>query len=143
MNKLYGALMQDATITSDYSWYEKHWDGYLSTERIRAIRDIIVQDAGDKLPLLASVICNMVLYTQFGRQIKELDSNNTYSDVTRPKDSDNNDSKYCIWDVIKPVAAYQQIRMYLEDDIASTVDTASWLDLIAAGCLQILREAVI
>jgi hypothetical protein len=143
MNKLYAILMAGASATGDYAWYAKHHDDYILTERMQQIRDLIVQGADEKLPLLVSQICAMILYTQFGQRIKELDSNNTYVDVTRPATADNNDSKYCLYDVIKPVNAYQKIRLYLNDDIASVVDNESWLDLIAAGCLQLLREVVV
>lgn len=151
MNILYALLMAGETPTSDYAWYDKHHGTYIITERMQEIRDLIVQDSGDKLPLLVCQICAMVLYTQFGQQIKELDSNNTYQDVTRPVDAAHNDDKYCLYTVtgstttpviplIKPAAAYQKLRNYLEDDIAAVVDTSSWLDLIAAACLQLLRE---
>ena len=151
MNILYALLMAGETPTSDYTWYDKHHDNYLLTARMREIRDLIVQDAGDKLPMLVCQICAMVLYTQFGQQIKELDSNNTYQDVTRPPQSDHNDDRYCFFTVIenkaipliKPASAYQKLRNYLEDDIASVVDNSSWLDLIAAACLQLLREVAV
>lgn len=143
MNILYAILMNGAHATGNYVWYDKHHNGYIPTARMQAIRDIITQGVDEKLPLLACQICSMVLYTQFGQQIKELDPNNSYVDTTRPVDADHNDSKYCLYDVIKSVSAYQNIRNYLDDDIAAVLDKESWLDIVAAGCLQMLREATL
>lgn len=141
MNLLYAILMAGSQASGDYAWYSKRITGYIPTTRLQDIRDILVQDTGAALPMYVCMVCYMVLYTQFGKEIKELDSNNTYTDITRPADSDHDDEKYCVYKLIKPAESYQQLLHYLDDDISSRLDRSSWLDLMAAGCLQLLREA--
>ena len=141
MNLLYAILMRGTQASGDYVWYHKESIGYIPTERMQAIRDILMQGVGDALPMVACQVCAMVLYTQFGTEIKALDSNNTYTDVTRPPDKTHDDPAYCMYNLIKPADAYKQLRRYLDEDIVSRADLTSWLDIMAAGCLQMLREA--
>ena len=140
MNILYNFLMNGATQDSDYAWYKKESSAVLHTTRSNKIRDILVQGVSKELPMFAAQVCYMVLYTQFGKQIRQLDSNNTYFDSGRPANSDHNDPRYCLYSLIKPANEYRQIRSYLDDDIANETDFSSWLSIMAAGCLQILRE---
>lgn len=141
MNLLYAILMGGSQASGDYTWYHKHTTGYIPTTRMQDIRTILIQGTDVALPMFVCKVCYMVLYTQFGNEIKELDYNNTYTDVARPPDAVHDDMKYCMHQLIRPADAYKQIRRYLDDDIASRVDLSSWLDIMAAGCLQMLREA--
>lgn len=139
MNILYSFLMNGATPDADYVWYTKQTSDVLHTTRSNHIRDIMLQGIAKELPMFASQVCYMVLYTQFSDQIRKLDSNNTYFDPGRPSDKPHNDPKYCMHQLILPAAAYRQIRNYLDDDIADETDFSSWLSIMAAGSLQILR----
>ena len=143
MNILYSFLMNGATPDPDYAWYAKQTDSVLHTTRSNKILEILTQDIAKELPMFAAQVCYMVLYTQFGDQIRKLDSNNTYFDPGRPSDKAHNDTRYCIYRLIKPAEAYRQLRNYLDEDIADETDFSSWLSLMAAGCLQILREVAV
>lgn len=140
MNILYSFLMNGETPDTAYEWYKKANSTVMHTTRSNKIRDILTQGVAKELPMFAAQICYMVLYTQFGEQIKQLDSNNTYFDPGRPAEADHNDTRYCMYKLIKPASEYRQLRNYLDDDIANETDFSSWLSIMAAGCLQILRE---
>ena len=141
MNRLYGLLMQDKSIPESFSWFGKNAETPVSTERCDAlIKSILKGVPDDRRVLYVSALCNLVLNTQYGSEIQKLDPNNTYVRVTRPKDSTHSDPRYCIYDLIRPIQAYQDILLYLQNDIVDRLDTNSWFDMMGAACLQILRE---
>lgn len=140
MNILYSFIMNGTTPDTAYAWYAKQTSTVMHTTRSNKILEIITHGITKELPMFAAQVCYMVLYTQFGEQIKQLDSNNTYFDPGRPSDAAHDDTHYCIYNLIKPANEYRQIRNYLDDDIANETDFSSWLSIMAAGCLQILRE---
>ena len=140
MNKLFSILMQGYAPES-FSWFDKSMSSVTPAERTDALVQIIMKGVPrDRRAMFSSALCNLVLNTQYGAEIKKLDPNNTYVRVTRPKNSEHSDPKYCIHDLIQPVTAYKDIKLYLQDDIASTLNADSWFELMGAACLQLLRE---
>lgn len=141
MNKLYSLLLQDNTVPAEYSWYAKRTEAVDTNERAEQLIAFITQDIPvARLALYASILCNLVLFTQYGAEIKALDPNNTYFSVTRDPDAGHSDTDYGMQDLIKPASAYKGLVQYLEDDISERLDTNSWFDLMGAACLQLLRE---
>ncbi len=138
MNKLYSILIGMTPVSG---WYFKRSSQYMITDRINAIRSILLQDVPeDRLPMFVCTLCDLVRMSTFGNEILELDPNNTYQDITRPIDAEHNDDTYCIHDLIKPATAFSTLRRYLADDINNRVNHESWIELMGAGCLQLLRE---
>jgi hypothetical protein len=43
-------------------------------------------------------------------------------------------------DLIQPIKSYKPILGRIDDDIRNTLDEESWLDMMGAACLQMLRE---
>ena len=141
MNTLYGLLMQDKAIPESFSWFGKSTIVPLANERVNPLIAIVLKGVPEnRRALYVSALCNLVLNTQYGAEIQKLDPDNTYVRVTRPKDSTHTDPNYCIHDLIQPIQAYKDIRLYLQDDIVDRLDTNSWFDMMGAACLQILRE---
>lgn len=140
MNKLFSILMQGYAPES-FSWFDKSTSPVTTTDRIDSLVQLIMKGVPrNKRAMFASVICNLVLNTQYGAEIEKLDPNNTYVRVTRPKTAEHSDPAYCMHDLIQPIAAYKDIQLYLQDDISETLNTESWFDLMGAACLQLLRE---
>ena len=142
MNTLYGILVMNVPSTADYAWYDKQYDVTVPTTKMQNIREILLTGIpAEKVRMFASVVCNFVLYTSFGAEIQKLDPNNSYVEVTRPSDSEHSDQAYCCFGLIQPVSAYRKLRTFLDEDIAARMNKSSWIDYLAAGCLQLLREA--
>lgn len=141
INKLYGILLGTEAVSAAYQWYLKKFTPMKTSEKINAIAEILVQTVPiDKRALFACLICNAVLHTVFGNEIKELDPVNTYVPVSRPPDSPNDSKNFCLFDMAAPAKSYRPLLQYLDDDIAGRLVSPIWVDYIAAGCLQILRE---
>lgn len=141
MNTLYGLLMQGKDVPESFSWFGKTAAAPLSTERCSALIAIVLKGVPDtRRVMYVAMLCNLVLNTQYGAEIQKLDPNNTYVKVTRPKTATHSDPVYCVHDLIQPIHAYKDIRLYLQDDITERLDTNSWFDMMGAACLQILRE---
>ena len=138
MNKLYSILIGTTPVSG---WYFKRSSLYMITDRINEIRAILLQDVPEeKLPMFVCALCALVRLSTFGNEILALDANNTYQDITRPADAEHNDAAYCIHDLIKPASAFSTLRRYLADDISTRLNYESWIELMGAGCLQLLRE---
>ena len=58
----------------------------------------------------------------------------------RPPNSANDSSDFCLSNMVGSVENYKQLKRYLDEDIMEKLIAPSWVDYIAAGCLQILRE---
>ena len=141
INKLYSLLVADRLDTSGMSTYAKRTSTVWHTERSSWIHDILLPDTSEyraKLPLFASVICYEVLATQYGDEIRSLDPNNTYAAVLRP-DADIS-ADYCIAPLTHGADYFNQLLPYLDEDIATRLVTPAWIEFMAAGCLQMLRE---
>ena len=142
MNKLFSMLMQGYVIPAD-SWYYKKTSFVPASSRSAEIVAILMTGVPEaRKAMYAAVLCNLALLTQYGEEIKKLDPNNTYVEVTRPTSASHSMSAYCMHDLIQPARVYKALVKYLGDDIMETLDTNSWIDLMGAGCLQLLREAL-
>ena len=138
MNLLYSILIG----TPHYSgWYDKAMTSFLPTDRMLAIRSILIQDVPEeKLPMFACVICDLVRLSTYGSEIIALDPNNTYQPTTRPSSAKHANPDYCFYQLVKPAAAFRSLCAYLDQDIDSRLNKESWIELMGAGCLQMLRE---
>lgn len=142
MNKLFSILMFNYEIPASFSWFNKTTSAISLSNRSKTLVGIITKGVPDSRRVLyVAVLCNLVLNTQYGAEIKQLDPNNTYVRVSRPSESEHSDPKYCMHDLIQPIQAYKDVRLYLQEDIVSRLDQSSWFDLMGAACLQLLREA--
>ena len=142
MNTLYGILTWNTTPSSDYEYYVKRTDNVLVSNRQLEIRNILMTGVPTGAEaFFASVICYMVRYTNYGKEIQQRDANNTYAPVTRPPDANHSNSAYSFQALVQPASAYAQLVKYLDNDIDSTMNKDSFLDWMGAGCLQLLREA--
>lgn len=143
MNKLFSLLMQGYTIPDSFAWYAKRTDAIPTNNTITdLVGSIMLGIPDNRRALYAAALCNLVMMTQYGPDIKKLDPYNTYFvPVVRPNDSDHSDPDYCIHDLIQPIYSYRPIIMLLEQDIVDTLNDNSWFELMGAACLQLLREA--
>jgi len=142
MNTLYGILTWGTSGSEAYSFYDKRHDMVMPTNKMLAIRDIIMTGIpDDKKRMFAAFLCDIVRYSNFGSDILQLDDNNTYVAITRPPNTEHSDARYCLHGLIKPVIAYKQLRRYLDTDIEGRMVQAAFTDWMGAACLQLLREA--
>lgn len=143
MNKLYSLLIGTVTVPAEYAWYSKRTEEIPVTEKMSKIIELIITDVPvARLALYVSTVCNLVLSTQYGAEIKKLDPNNTYFPVTRWPDADHSDTNYGMADLIQPIDKYRGLMSYLAKDISDRLDSNSWFDLMGAACLQLLREII-
>lgn len=140
MNTLYSILVSPSKPSG---WYAKQIEDVtpLVSKRSQAIKDILLTGVpGNSLSMFVCVVCYMVLASTFGEEIKKLDSNNTYFNPARPKDAAHNDPLFCFHQIVQPASVLQAIKYHLDTDIQERMNPESWVDLMAAGCLQLLRE---
>ena len=141
INKLYGILLGAADVPETYRYYLKKFTPYATNDKVQDILKILLVAVSiDKRALFACLICNAILKTVFGKEIAERDPVNTYLPVTRPPSSDNDDPSFCLSGLAGSVDSYKQLKQYLDEDIIEKLTAPTWIDYIAAGCLQILRE---
>lgn len=141
INKLYGILKGTADAPAGYEWYVKKFTPIATNEKTQNILKVLLAAvAPDKRIMFACLICNAVLSTAFGKEIENRDPVNTYVPVTRPPGSGNDDENFCLFKLAAPQEVYKALLEYLDEDIIEKLTAASWIDYIAAGCLQILRE---
>jgi hypothetical protein len=93
----------------------------------------------DRLLMFACFLCNEVMGTIFGDEIKTLDPENTYTSFTR--DPDAAASEILLYDLTRSAKELRYLYTYLDKDIVDRLVVPEWLDIMAAVCLQILREA--
>ena len=141
MNKLYGLILFECSPSDNPEWFIKRTTTTKTTARAQALADIILTGVpAGRCAMFASVVCYMVSLTQFGKEIAALDPNNTYVPVVRDPDVDHSAESCCMHDLIRPIGAYETITTHLDKDIYDRVDKNSWLDMMGAACLQMLRE---
>lgn len=141
INKLYGILHGAVSAAGAYQWYEKKFTVCKSNDKINNILAVICLTVPEaRRAMFACLICHAVLSTIFGKEIQELDPVNTYVPVGRPPESGNDDQRFCLFDLIGSTQSYQALKEYLDDDIKVKLQAPTFIDYIAAGCLQILRE---
>ena len=139
INILYSLLVADAP-SADTAAYSKRRTPIWHTDKSNRIREVLVstisEDDTENLCLFASMVCYEVLFTQYGEEIKRLDPNNTYDKVVRLPDVTNP----TVFQFTAPPSAYAKIKIDLDSDILERLVTPTWIETIAAGCLQMLRE---
>lgn len=141
LNVLYGMLTNGVVADDPYEWYNKSCDNPLHTAKADEIRAILLTDIPqEKVNFFASVICNFVWHTEFGDEIYKLDSNNTYHAPSRPAMKKHSDDAYTFNQLTVPAEKLTRVRTFLDEDIESRLTGKVWLDYMAAGCLQMLRE---
>lgn len=143
INKLYGVLLGMAAedVPADYRWYIKKFTTVATSEKVQNILKVLLKTVPmDKRAVFACLVCNAVLSTVFGSEIKKLDSVNTYVPVTRPPDSADSNNNFCLVTLTEPASSYAALLQYLDPDIKEKLTAPVWIEYIAAGCLQILRE---
>jgi len=141
INKLYGVLLGAASVPTEYQWYLKKFTPIATNEKTQNILKVLLLAVSvDKRAMFACLICNAILQTVFGKEIKERDPVNTYMPVSRPPQSANDDPAFCLTKMAGPADSYKALLQYLDEDIKNKLTSATWIDYIAAGCLQILRE---
>lgn len=140
INKLYGVLLGSSGVPAAYEWYKKKFTVCPTNDKINGILSVLCLAVPEtRRALFACIICHAVLHTIFGKEITALDPVNTYVPVERPND-DNDNPDFCLFQMIGNAQAYQAVKQYLDDDIKERLVTPTFVDYIAAGCLQILRE---
>lgn len=144
INKLYGVLLGEIgamAISGAYEWYKKKYTAIPTTTKIENIVSVLCKNvAPEQRVLFACLLCAAVVKTVFGKEITELDPVNTYVPVSRPPDSANDSPDFCLFMLASPLDAYTPLKQYLDADILSRLTAPTWMEMIAAGCLQILRE---
>lgn len=140
INKLYGVLLDNASISDTYSWYKKKFTVCMTNDKVKKILGVLCMSVPEaRRVVFACLICNAVLPTIFGKEIEKLDPVNTYVPVGRPN-TDNDNPDFCLYDMIGNAQSYQAVKQYLDADIKERLVAPTFIDYIAAGCLQILRE---
>lgn len=141
INKLYSLLMDSQTVSGN-TRFTKMTTPVFHTKKSREVQSILLRAAKDaaqeKLALLASFVCYMVRFTDFGEEIMSLDPVNTYVPVER--NNTDVDSSMCISELTSTTYVTTELKRYLDKDIIERLSVATWLDYMAAGCLQMLRE---
>lgn len=144
INKLYGVLLGEigaAAIAGAYEWYSKKYTTCPTTDKIEKIMEILCKGISpERRAMFACLLCAAVVKTIFGKEITELDPVNTYVPVSRPPDSVNDDKDFCLFEMAGPASSYKALVPLLDQDIKDRLTAPTWVEYIAAGCLQILRE---
>lgn len=144
LNILYGVLMGDVVDSGSaiFNWFKKRFSILFPNDKATAIRRLIMLSAftPDQKVVLAAALCYWVMQTMFGNEIHELDSNNTYNIVTRPPSVAPSDQSCCLYNLLNQIDTQALLR-YLDKDIRDRIPVGSnTLSIVAAGCLQLLRE---
>ena len=95
----------------------------------------------DRTIFFACTVCGLVSNSAFDAEIKALDPDNTYGQPSRPPDATHSNSSYCFYTLVQPLSTYRLLKGYLDPDLVARLAGGSWLDYVAAGCVQMLREA--
>ena len=138
MNILYGLLVDDQQPSG---WYAKKYTPTFQTPTSKALQRLIMSNmTADRIPMLACIICHEVLSTCFGAEILELDPNNTYNKPSRAPGTAPNDPKALAHDLLGSAQDHKAFNQYLDADIKARLVAPTWGDMLAAACLQMLRE---
>ena len=143
MNDLY-ALLTYKQPTGDGSYYVKRHTQAKHTYASTEIADAITAHVPDnRICMFACVLCNAVLFTRFKADILAYDKNNTYTPVKRPPSVLGDDSSCCMHDLCLTDTEMHSLLKYVDKDILDRITVHTWLDDMAALCLQMLRESAI
>ena len=142
MNKLYSLLTYSVDLSSSTSYYVKQCYPPRHTPRSREICDAIMKGIPqDRFLLFACLLCTESLSTEFGEEIRSRDPENTYTALSRDPSASLEAADSVVWDLTKPVVELKYLYQYLDDDIKDKLVVPCWMDIMAAACLQMLREA--
>lgn len=141
MNRLYGLLTYSVDL-QNAGYYAKKCFPPRHTPRSREICDALLKKVPtDRLPMFACFICTEVMDTQFGKEIKALDPENTYAPFSRDPSQPADAGGLLLYDLTSSLQDLKYLYTYLEKDIVDRLVLPEWLDVVAAVCLQMLREA--
>ena len=149
MNRLYALLTYSVDTEALHEgdpgyYYVKKCFPPRHTPRSREICDALLRKIpADRLLMFVCFICTEVLDTEFGEEIRALDPENTYAPFTRDPTSANptEDSNLLLYDLTSSLQDLRYLYTYLDNDIQQRLVMPEWLDVMAAACLQMLREA--
>ena len=144
-NILYGILLAGAQPATSDMCYKKYTPVIL-TDRGREIVSKLVPGDVSRRPLFACTVCAYATDTCFGRQILELDGNNTYNKPVRTAqckiDVTSEEAGSCLmYGLTCRAASMTWLRPLLDADIVERLVDPQWIEMAAAACLQLLREA--
>lgn len=141
INKLYSLLLDSYSYNKN-DRFSKFTTPVFHTDRSRKIQEILMRAAVatnvNKLPLFASVVCYMNRFSLFGDEIEKLDPVNTYVQIERTQN--DTDDSMCMYELTDMAYISTELKRYLDKDIIDNLEAVTWLDYMAAGCLQMLRE---
>ena len=145
LNQLYALLTTDAPpVSSSDAYYVKYITPCIHTERSKALLHVLTSSVPPaRLRAFACVLCSNVRYSGFGAEILALDADNTYHRFVRDPSATGMDIGGCIYDLTGAVDDFAgAARQYLDNDIVERLSSPNWMEVAAACCLQMLREAV-
>lgn len=141
MNKLYAILISGHESTIAGSYYAKKYFPAVHTDRTRKIcEDMLHGIPESKLPMFVCYLCTAVGDTIFGQDIIRLDPENTYVEFTRDPAASGDDARETLWSITKSEKDMRWLYKWLDQDIKDRLMLPGWLDIMAALCLQMLRE---
>ena len=142
MNRLYSLLTYRTDLSASTSYYVKKCYPPRHTPHSQEICDALLQSVPqDKVLLFACLVCTESLSTEFGEEIRMRDPDNTYGHLSRDPAASAEATSSSAWDLTRPAAELKYLYKYLDDDIKERLVLPEWMDVMAAVCLQILREA--
>jgi len=143
MNDLY-ALLTYKQPDGDGSYYVKRHSPAKHTDTSMVLADAIMANVPDsRACMFASVLCNAVLYTRFKDDILVYDANNTYAPVKRPPGALGDAPGFCMHDLCLNAQEMRKLTQRVSSDIMDRITTHTWLDDMAAVCLQMLKESAL
>ncbi len=147
MNRLYGLLVSGFDRPPD-TYYCKTYTNVQHSKVSQAITDEFLKDFRgadprkdpDRVPLFACVVCHLAMTTRFADEIRELDPVNTYEAFGRKPDVPESGDD-CMYDLTKSAEELMPVVKSLDKDIQDRLVLATYPELVAGICLQILRSA--
>jgi len=144
-NVLYGILTAGLRVPSTDKFYKKCTCPSLTDKGRRLLALMLPADVSRR-PLFASVVCAYALDTEFGAQIRSMDHENTYYKPTRHDGERSGvggelSDSLLAYDLTGNTEKWQAIISMLDSDLVDRLNAPRWIDVMAAACLQLLREA--
>lgn len=76
----------------------------------------------------------------FGEEIRSLDPENTYTGFSRDSRQSAESASGLIYDLTCSADALKPLQVALDADIRDRLVTPTWIEVMGAVCLQLLRE---
>ena len=139
-NVLYG-LLAAGKVSSDDPYYKRHIRPPATSVAAELVKLLVPSAATDtgRRGLFASAVCAAVLDTCFGNDIARLDPHNTYE---HPVVHGTVGERQTMYDLTGSPKSLRALVPLLDEDIAERLAAPQWIDYMAAGCLQLLREVI-